>query len=111
MGGNGWSIRVVGIGALALLAASAGRAQTTNYGGWGPYQYNDNIWKHMDACRTQGQSEYPNWTNMDAEGRARATETCLRTRILPPVQPLGPSTWPPGIEDGRLNTEGGSSGR
>ena len=114
MGGNGWSLPVVGIGALALLAAGAARAQTTNYGNWSPYRYNDNIWQQMDSCRTRAQEQYPNWTDMDAEGRARATELCLQTRILPPVRPLGPSTWPPGpigTEGGSLNTGVGSPGR
>ncbi|HUC63996.1 MAG TPA: hypothetical protein VMA53_01130 [Stellaceae bacterium] len=111
MGGKGWPLSVVGIGALALLAASAARAQTTNYGNWSPYQYNDNIWQPMDACRAQAQQQYPNWTGMDAEGRARATALCLRSGILPPMTPLGPSTWPPEIDGGSLNTGGGSSSR
>jgi hypothetical protein len=84
------------IAALSLLTAREGRAQTVNYGNWSPYQYNDNIWKPMDTCRLQAQQRYPNWTNQDAEGRLRSSQSCLQSQNLPPVRPLGPSTWPPG---------------
>jgi hypothetical protein len=97
----------VAIATLSLLAAREGWAQSAAYGNWSPYQYNDNIWHRMDACRLQAQQQYPNWTNQDAEGRVRSTESCLQSQNLPPATPLGPSVWPPGP----AVIEGGSSNR
>jgi hypothetical protein len=86
--------------AVLFLTTGAAWPQVPEYGSGRldhfPYQPNLETWQRMDACRLQAQERYPNWTQEDAEARAEATQLCLKSGKLPPVTPLGPSTWPPG---------------
>jgi hypothetical protein len=79
--------------ALTLLTASVSRAQGL-FGN--PYETNERIWQQMDKCRLAAQQQHPDWTAEDDKARERATQLCLRSQNLPPVTPLGPSTWPTG---------------